>query len=165
TEVMPDYTKGLVRSSDGTAIGYRQYGSGAGLILVHGGMKAAQHFSKLADALGKSFRLYVPDRRGRGMRGPQGEDFGGRREGEDMQALIAATGARFIFGLSSGALVSLRTALFTPAVDHVALYEPPLSINGSVPTAWVPRFDREIAAGRPAAALVTALKGTGVDPM
>jgi hypothetical protein len=36
-----------------------------------------------------------------------------QREVEDMQALIAATGARFIFGLSSGALVSLRTALFT----------------------------------------------------
>jgi len=162
---VPDYSKGLVRSSDGTAIGYRQYGSGPGLILVHGGMKAAQHFSKLADILGTSFNVYVPDRRGRGMTGPPGEGFGVQREVEDMQALIAATGARFIFGLSSGALVSLRTALFTPALDHVALYEPPLSINGSVPTAWVPRFDREIAAGRLAAALVTALKGTGVDPM
>jgi len=160
-----DYSKGLVRSLDGTTIGYREYGGGAGLILVHGGMKAAQHFSKLAHTLGKSFNVYVPDRRGRGMSGPQGQDFGVQREVEDMQALIAATGARFIFGLSSGALVSLRTALFTPALDHVALYEPPLSINGSAPTAWVPRFDREIAAGRLAAALVTALKGTGVDPM
>jgi pimeloyl-ACP methyl ester carboxylesterase len=158
------YSKGVVRSLDQTAIGYREYGNGPGLILVHGGMKAAQHFSKLAGALGTDFRVYVPDRRGRGMSGPHGEDFGVGREVEDMQALIAATGARFIFGLSSGALVSLRTALVTAALERVALYEPPLSINGSVPTAWVPRFDREIAAGRHASALMTALKGTGIDP-
>jgi pimeloyl-ACP methyl ester carboxylesterase len=161
----PDYTKGLVRSADGTAIGYREYGSGPGLILVHGGMKAAQHFSRLADVLGNDYRVYVPDRRGRGMSGPHGDDFGVRREVEDMQALIAATGARLIFGHSSGALVSLRTALFTAALDRVALHEPPLSVNGSVSTAWVPRFDREIAAGRPAAALMTALKGTDTEPM
>jgi len=162
---VPEYANGLVRSADGTAIGYREYGSGPGLILVHGGMKAAQHFSKLADALGSDFRVYVPDRRGRGMSGPHGEAFGVLREVEDMQALIAATGARFIFGLSSGALVSLRTVLFTTALERVALYEPPLSINGSVPTAWVPRFDREVAAGRHAAALITALKGTRTEPV
>jgi pimeloyl-ACP methyl ester carboxylesterase len=155
----------MVRSPDGTVIGYREYGSGPGLILVHGGMKAAQHFSRLADALGNDFRVYVPDRRGRGMSGPHGDHFSVRREVEDMQTLIAATGARFIFGHSSGALVSLRTALFTPALARVALHEPPLSINGSAPTAWVPRFDREIAAGQHAAALVTALKGTGIEPM
>jgi hypothetical protein len=28
-------------------------------------MKAAQHFGKLAGALGNDFRVYVPDRRGR----------------------------------------------------------------------------------------------------
>jgi len=160
-----DYAKRLVHSADGTAIGFREYGSGPGLILLHGGMKAAQHYSKLADALTNDFRVYVPDRRGRGMSGPHGDDFSVRREVEDMQALIAATGARFIFGLSSGALVSLRTALFTPALERVALYEPPLSINGSVPTDWVPRFDREIADGRYAAAVTTALKGTGTEPM
>src|SRR5262249_30891139 len=129
-----------------------------------GGMKAAQHLSRLADALRYDFRVYVPDRRGRGMSGPHGEAFGVRREVEDMQALIAGTGARFIVGHSSGALVSLRTALFTPALARIAFYEPPLSINGSVPTAWVPRFDGEIAAGRHTAALITALKGTGLEP-
>ena len=162
---MTDYTTGRVHSPDGTAIGFREYGSGPGLILLHGGMKAAQHFSTLAGALGGDFRVYVPDRRGRGMSGPHGDDFSVRREVEDMQALVAATGARFVFGLSSGALVSLRTALFTESLERVALYEPPLSVHGSAPTAWVPRFDREIAAGRPAAALVTALKGGDIDPL
>ncbi|MEV6158989.1 alpha/beta hydrolase [Nonomuraea sp. NPDC052129] len=75
----------------------------------------------------------MPDRRGRGLSGPNGADFSLKREVEDLQALIATTGASQIFGLSSGALVVLRTDLVTPALDRVALYEPPLSIGGSVP--------------------------------
>jgi len=162
---MAGYLKGTVRSADGTTIGYRQYGSGPGLILVHGGMNAAQHLSALAVGLSDRFRVHVPDRRGRGLSGPHGTAYGMQREVEDMQALIAATGARLIFGHSSGALVTLRTALAVPTLGHVALYEPPLSVHGSVPTDWVPRFDREIAAGHRAAAAVTALKGTRIDPM
>lgn len=72
-----------------------------GLILVHDGMKAAQHPTQLPRALGEDVCVYVPDRRGRGMSGPYGGDFGVLREVEDLQALIAAPGARFIFGYSS----------------------------------------------------------------
>jgi pimeloyl-ACP methyl ester carboxylesterase len=161
---MPSYVKGTVRSADGTTIGYRQYGTGPGLIVVHGGMKAGQHFSVLATELSDRFRVYVPDRRGRGLSGPHDPDHVLQREVEDMQALVAATDARFIFGHSSGALVSLRAALSVPRLQRVALYEPPLPVRGSVPTDWLPRFDREIAAGRRAAAASTALKGTRLEP-
>ncbi|MEU8631862.1 alpha/beta hydrolase [Amycolatopsis sp. NPDC048633] len=153
-----------VRSADGTTIGYRRLGRGPALILVHGGMLASQHFTKLAAALSAEFTVCVPDRRGRGLSGPHGAGFGVRQEVEDLQALVAATGASRVFGLSSGALVVLRTALVTPALDRIALYEPPLSIDGSVPTAWLPRFDREVAAGRSAAALVTGMKGLAAEP-
>ena len=161
---MTGYLKGSVRSADGTTIGYRQYGDGPGLIVVHGGMKAAQHLSVLAADLGHRFRVYLPDRRGRGMSGPYGAGYGIRREVEDIQALAAATGSRLIFGHSAGALITLRAAVATPALDRVALYEPPLPVNGSVPAGWVPRFDREIAAGKRAAAAATALKGSRLDP-
>ncbi|HKD87032.1 MAG TPA: alpha/beta hydrolase [Streptosporangiaceae bacterium] len=162
---MPGHVSNVVRSADGTTIGYRQYGGGDGLILVHGGMQAAQHLSALAAALADQFLVLVPDRRGRGTSRPRGTEFGLQREVEDLHALIAATGARFLFGHSSGALIVLRTALVTPAVERVALYEPPLSVRGSTPTAWLPRFDREIAAGKNAAAAVTALKGARLDPL
>jgi pimeloyl-ACP methyl ester carboxylesterase len=161
---MSEDGEGSVRSADGTTIGYRQLGSGPAVIVVHGGMQASQHFMRLASVLSAEFAVYVPDRRGRGRSGPHGEDFGVMREVEDIQALVTATGASRIFGLSSGALVVLRTALLTPALHRVALYEPPLSVDGSAPTAWVRRFDHEIAVGKRAAALVTALKGTGVEP-
>jgi pimeloyl-ACP methyl ester carboxylesterase len=159
-----DYLKGTVRSADGTTIGYRQYGEGPGLIVVHGAMKAGQHFAALAADLSDQFRVYLPDRRGRGLSGPHGSAYEIRREVEDLQALVASTGARFVFGHSAGALVSLRAALSIPTLERLALYEPPLSVHDSVPTDWLARFDREIAAGRRTAAAITALKGLGTEP-
>lgn len=50
-------------------------------------------------------------------------------------------------------------------MERAARYEPPLSVRGSAPAAWVPRFHQEIAAGKNAAAAVTALKGTRLDPV
>jgi pimeloyl-ACP methyl ester carboxylesterase len=159
------YRRGSVRSADGTVLGYRELGRGPGLIVLHGGMLAAQSMMKLAEALSGDFTAYVPDRRGRGASGPHGPDYGVAREVEDVQALLAGTGEGQAFGLSSGALVTLRTALVTPALKRIALYEPPLSVRGSVPTEWLARFDREIAAGRVPAALATAMKGMDVDPL
>jgi pimeloyl-ACP methyl ester carboxylesterase len=156
------YAKGSVLSKDGTTIGYRQFGKGTGVILVHGGMKSSQDFMKLAVALSDAFTVYAVDRRGRGLSGPHGDEFSVDKEVDDMQALIAKTGARRIFGLSSGALVVLRSARVTPSMEHVALYEPPFSIDGSVPISWLGRYEQELARGRPAAALVTVMKGTQV---
>jgi pimeloyl-ACP methyl ester carboxylesterase len=90
---------------------------------------ASQHFTKLAGAMASDYTVYVPDRRGRGLSGGHGDDFHVTREVEDVQTLVTATGASKIFGLSSGALGALRTALVTPALDRVALYEPPLSVT------------------------------------
>jgi len=160
----PPYTKGSVVSKDGTTIGYRQLGEGSGVILVHGGMKTSQDFMKLAVALSSAFTVYAVDRRGRGRSGPHGDEFSVDKEVEDLQALIAKTGADRIFGLSTGALVVLRTAR-TSALERVALYEPPLSIDGSAPTSWLAPYEQELARGRPAAALVTAMKGMQVMPV
>ena len=86
------------------------------------------------------------------------------RECEDVEALLAATGARLVFGHSSGALVALQAALTLPQVDKIAVYEPQLSEHGSIPTSWIPRFDREVALGKPAAALVTFVKADNLVP-
>ena len=158
------YSKRSVVSADGTVVGYRQMGGGPAVVLVHGSMLAAQHLTELAAALADEFTVIVPDRRGRGLSGPHGPDFGIEREVEDLQALMKEAGAARVFGLSSGALVALRTAAVTPAIEKLALYEPPLSVNGSVPVAWAARYRREIVAGRTAAALATVLKGLQVEP-
>jgi pimeloyl-ACP methyl ester carboxylesterase len=128
-------------------------------------MKSSQHFMKLASILSDTFTVYVPDRRGRGLSGPNGDNFSVTKEVEDLQALINKTNTRNIFGLSSGALVTLRTALGTPLLQKIALYEPPLSLQDSVPIDWLPRYEREIRDGKLAAALTTALKGLQVEPI
>jgi len=150
-----------VVSADGTIIGYRQCGHGPGLILVHGGMMASQNFTNLASALSAAFTVYVPDRRGRGLSGPHGAGYGLDREAEDIRALVDRTGARNLFGLSSGAIVALQSAFALPqSVRKLALYEPPLAVGAFSPTAWVPRYEQELARGDLAAAMVTVIKGT-----
>lgn len=162
---MSDYTTGTVTSRDGTTIGFRRLGSGPAVILLHGGMQAAQNLMKLAVLLAQDFEVFVPDRRGRGLSGPQLEPFDVTRSVDDVQALVEATGAQRIFGLSAGALVALRAALTTPELRRVALYEPPLSIAGSVPLGWLPRFHRELRDGDLTGALITNLKGLGTEPV
>lgn len=155
------YTKGFVHSKDGTIIGYRQFGHGPALVLVHGGIMASQNFMKLGAALSDEFTVCIPDRRGRGLSGSYGNDFSLEKEGEDMQALIHKTGAQNIFGLSSGAVVTLQTAIMEPLLKKVALYEPPLIVPGTNPTSWVDKYERNMAKGNLGAALLSIAKGTG----
>jgi pimeloyl-ACP methyl ester carboxylesterase len=152
---------GQVTSADGTRIGYRQFGSGPGLILVHGGLQTSQNFTRLAAALSDVFTVYVPDRRGRGLSGSHGVDYTIRKECEDINALLNRTGAHNLFGLSSGALIVLQAALTFPAIYKVALYEPPLPTDRSSPATWAPRYEKELAEGKLASAMVTIIKGTG----
>ena len=150
-----------VVSADGTRIAYCERGAGPGVVLVHGAMQASQNFRRLAEALSPSFRVYVPDRRGRGRSGPFGAQYGLARETEDLEALLNKTGARFVFALSSGALIALHAASRILGIEKLAIYEPPLTIDGADPAAWVPRYEREIDRGALDAAMVTLLKGTG----
>jgi pimeloyl-ACP methyl ester carboxylesterase len=151
---------GTVTSSDGTTIGYSCVGQGNGLVLVHGAGQTAESFRTLATELASRFTVFVPDRRGRG-RSPSYGDFQGlRTEVADLEALLDATGARYVFGLSSGAVVAIETALVRPDVAKLALYEPPLNHDRIRHDAWAPRYERELAAGRPGSALVACLKGT-----
>lgn len=157
----PAYSSGSLTSLDGTLVGYRKLGHGPPLILLHGGMMAAQGFMQLGALLADDFTVYLPDRRGRGSSGPYGNRYGIARDCEDVQALVSATGAERVFGLSSGAIIALEAARVVPQLTRVAAYEPPYSIAGHDNAAWLARFDREVERGELAAAMVTVLKGTG----
>jgi pimeloyl-ACP methyl ester carboxylesterase len=156
-----EMTTDSVISADGTVIGYRQMGSGPALILVHGGMQASQNFVKLAETLADTFTVYVVDRRGRGMSGGYGDHYSLSKDVEDIQALVNKTGASFIFGLSSGAIITLQTALMTPSLQKVAIYEPPFPVDErDAPDTWVASYERDLAKGDLAGAVASVLKGT-----
>src|SRR5690348_5401011 len=112
------YTTGSVVSADGTVIGYRKMGVGPAVILLHGGLQSAQNFMRLAEALADAFTLYVPDRRGRGLSG--GFAYTMQNAVEDVQALLEVSGAQRLFGLSSGGLIALQSALQLPQITKVA---------------------------------------------
>jgi len=156
------YEKEFVDSKDGTGIGYRKMGNGPGIILLHGGANSSQHFMELGNCLSRDFTVYLPDRRGRGLSGGFGENYGMEREMEDLDVLIKKTGAKNIFGLSSGALIALEAALNLP-ITKAALYEPPLDIDNNVLgiMSFMKRFDDEIADGKIAAGTATMIKEFG----
>ena len=81
-----------------------------------------------------------------------------------MDALLTKTGAHYVFGVSAGGLICLQAALHLPAIHKAALYEPALIVNGSISTAFLPRYDKEMAQDKVAAALVTAMKGAQMGP-
>lgn len=158
------YTIGFVTSKDGTTIGYRQLGHGPGVVMLHGAMESARSHMQLAGALADVFTVYLPDRRGRGMSGPTGNDYSTQREIEDLDALLTSTSAHNVFGVSSGGLIALQAALTLPAIQKAALYEPALFLDGKMPVEVLTRYDQEIADGKLAAALVTGMKGARMGP-
>ena len=158
------YITDSVPSKDGATIGYRQLGHGPGVLLLHGTASSAHNHMQLAEALADGFTVYVPDRRGRGLSGQYSGDYSIQKEVEDLKAVLTKTDVHNVFGVSSGGLILLQAALTLPAVHKVAVYEPPLFMNSSVPTAILTRFDKEMAQGKVAAALITAMKGAQMGP-
>ena len=151
---------GEVHCADGTAIGYQRAGTGPAVVLLHGAGQSSGNLTRLGRALSGAFAVYVPDRRGRGRSGPYGDFHGLRTEVEDLSAVLDASGASRLFGLSAGAVIAIEAALVRPDITKLALYEPPLTFGGVVHGDWAPRYERQLDAGKPGAALVTVLKAT-----
>jgi pimeloyl-ACP methyl ester carboxylesterase len=158
-----DTTKS-VTSKDGTIINYRQLGHGPGVVMLHGAMESARSHTRLAEALADAFTVYLPERRGHNLSGPFSKDYSMRKEVEDLDALLIQTGAHNVFGVSAGGLICLRVALSLPAIHQVAVYEPALIVNGSASTAFLTRYDQEIAQDKVAAALITGMKAAQLGP-
>jgi pimeloyl-ACP methyl ester carboxylesterase len=156
---------GSVVSTDGTRIGYLRVGRGPAVVLLHGSSESARSHTQLVLALADAFTVYLPDRRGRGMSGPHRPDHSMRTEVEDLQAVLTESGAQRVFGASVSALIVLQAARTQPAIRKVAAYEPGLLMDRSTRyTGWVRRFDRELAQGKVAAAVVTSVRGLDLAP-
>jgi pimeloyl-ACP methyl ester carboxylesterase len=153
-----------VTSRDGTVIGYRRLGEGPGVILLHGAMSSSHNHLQLVEALADSFTVYVPDRRGRGLSGPYRDDHSVQTDVDDLAAVLEATGAHNVFGCSSGAIIALEAARTVPVLRRAATFEPPLFADRRVPAAVLARFDKAMADGNLAAALVAGMKGAKMGP-
>ena len=140
-----------VRSRDGTTIAYDRRGSGPPVVLVGGALSDRRGARALSDALAPRFTVIAYDRRGRGDSSDT-PPYVVEREIDDLAALIETVGpSAFVYGHSSGAVLSLRAADAGLPIPRLAIYEPPFIIDDSRP-ALPPDYDRHvdelIAAGK-----------------
>jgi pimeloyl-ACP methyl ester carboxylesterase len=157
-------TEAATTSKDGTRIHYTQVGDGPGLVLVHGAMQIGRNFEKLASALSSSYRVVCYDRRGRQQNAAGGINSDPdriTREADDLKALIAATDSTCVFGLSSGAILTMAVVLEAPSIEKVILYEPPITMGGVDPGDWSGEFLDALSRERFGTAMAILLKGTG----
>jgi len=153
TNTLTGVTRTVV-SKDGTTIGYLSMGAGPSVLVIPGVLSMAADYAAFARALAEHFTVHTIERRGRGESGPQGDDYSIVKECEDVLALRAETGACLLVGHSYGGLVALEVARNNTAFSKVAVYEPGVSVDGSMPMGWVPGYERKLAEKRDLDALV-----------
>jgi pimeloyl-ACP methyl ester carboxylesterase len=143
-----------VTSKDGTQIAFDKIGAGPAVILVNGAIVHRAFdpsMAQLAELLGNHFMVYNYDRRGRGDSSDT-QPFAKEREIEDVQALIEDAGGKaMVFGISSGAVLSLDAAALIPGITRVVIYEPPLIVDNSrqpVPADYAERLTTLAAEGK-----------------
>ena len=136
-------------SRDGTTINYLTTGRGPPVIVVPGALSTACSYACFADALGQAHTVHTIHRRGRGLSGPQGDDYSIVKECEDVAAVQTATNSTLIFGHSYGGLIALEVARTSQAFTKVAVYEPGVSIGGSIAMGWMQDYERKLADAKP----------------
>jgi pimeloyl-ACP methyl ester carboxylesterase len=152
-----------VLSKDGTTISYLSIGGGPSVLVLPGVLSMAADYAAFARALAEHFTVHTIERRGRGESGPQGDDYSMVKECEDVLALRAATGASLLVGHSYGGLVALEVARNNTAFTKIAVYEPGVSIDGSMPIDWMPGYEKKLAEKKDVDALVECALGVGPE--
>ncbi len=152
-------------SADTTRLTCYKIGKGEGIILVHGGVEVAKSHIELAKVLSEHFTIYFYDRRGRGKSDKYDlNNYTIQKEVEDLESLIRVTDTRYVFGISSGALIVLRTLLHNKQIEKAVIYEPPLSINGSYKLDWLDTYYKQLEKGKIDDALITGMLGAQMGP-
>lgn len=163
-----------VRSSDGTTIAFDRRGAGPAVVIVGGALSGRGAAANLSQALASRMTAIAFDRRGRGDSGDT-PPYDVDREIEDIAALIdVAGGSAYVFGHSSGAVLSLRAAGAGLPIRRLALYEPPFIVDTTRPPLaddYAGHIDELIAADRRDEAVVyflatgPRLPGPAIDGM
>lgn len=156
-------TTHTVLSQDGATISYLTMGSGPSVLVIPGALFMAANYTAFARALAEHFTVHTIERRGRGLSSPQGDDYSIVKECEDVLALQQETGASFLVGHSFGGLVALEVARNNPSLTKIAVYEPGVSIDGSIAMDWMPGYEKKLAEKKYLDAFVEFSLGAGPD--
>lgn len=156
-------TTHTVLSRDGSKMSYLSMGDGPSVLVIPGALSMAADYAAFARALAEHFTVHTIERRGRGLSSPQGDDYSMVKECEDVLALQQKTGASSLVGHSFGGLVALEVARNNKALTKIAVYEPGVSIDGSIPMDWMPGYEKKLAEKKYLDAFVEFSLGLGPD--
>lgn len=135
----------------------------APLVLVHGTLVSRRDYRYfaplLANALGAEVIVY--DRRGRDALTPQAPEYSLRAEADDLDAVLAASGADKVLGHSYGGSVTLLAAGRAPGKFAWVTYDAALNPAGSLSDRWRPEFREVIDAGDLDAGWAMLVNGLG----
>ena len=116
-------------------------------------------------AVASTFTVYAYDRRGRGE-STDTQPYAVEREIEDLQAIIAqAGGEAYVYAISSGVGLALRTAAAGTGIRRLALYEPPFMAeieDGARIKEYTERLAELLGAGRRGDAVELFMTNVGV---
>jgi pimeloyl-ACP methyl ester carboxylesterase len=153
-------------SKDGTRIAFEKIGSGPALVIVGGALSHRNGGKPLAGKLMERFTVYTYDRRGRGESGDT-KPYAVDREIEDLGALIEQAGnTAYLYGVSSGAALSLQTAakLGPTKVPKLAVYEAPYGQGERDFNEQKDRVNQLVKTGKPGDAAAFFLSAIGTPP-
>jgi pimeloyl-ACP methyl ester carboxylesterase len=154
----------MVRSPDGTNIGFESFGEGADIVYVHGGVSDRAAWRRVAENL-PGYAHHLLDRRGRGLSAEERSPYSFDREYEDIAAVTASLpGPVHLAGHSSGAICALGAALHSDRLASLILYEPPLPIENQLPIEVIEQMEVAVASGRRAEAIRVGIVGIAGVP-
>ena len=142
-----------VTSRDGTRIAYEKLGSGPPVVLVDGAFCGREFgpMPALSKLLAERYTVVHYDRRGRGASG-DAPGYAVEREIEDLAAIVRTLDAApCVYGCSSGAVLAARAVGGGVEAKRLALYEPPLALDGThfpSPADYIARIDEHLSHDR-----------------
>lgn len=158
----PDTITTTVLADDGTELGIHRLGSGSPVVIVHGSISTAQSWIPVAALLAADHSVFVLDRRGRGSSG-NAETYSLETEAADIIAVLTEVEQQTgvvpaLVGHSYGAICALEAIRAGANVSSVALYEPPLPVDGPIAGKHLAPYAAAIAASDNDAAIRIAME-------
>jgi pimeloyl-ACP methyl ester carboxylesterase len=116
TPSLPQATKSGYAPVNGIKIWYAEFGRGAPVILLHGGLANSNYWGKLVPALAQRYRVIVMDSRGHGRSSRDDKPYGYDLMASDVVALMdyLKIDKAALIGWSDGAIIGLDIAIHHP---------------------------------------------------
>jgi pimeloyl-ACP methyl ester carboxylesterase len=140
-------------------------GDGPVVVVVGGALRSAESYQDLANELAaRGWRAILVQRRGRAGSPPRDRSAGIELECLDLAEVVAEVRAEAVFGHSFGGLVALEASARGLVELPLVLYEPGVSVDGSLASHWIPHYEELLAQSRRRAAFAYFVRESAGAP-